>query len=146
MPFCGNFQRSELLDLARLQSDRSDVKARVSRDFDGDKLGGIVLLRQMPEGARQCSLGCVCFSYSKAFSAIGAKHAQEVPAHAANHGIKNRCGDLCHKRPVFGNSIPDRIQTLRQNAPLAQKDGTRVQACARFGNDGACARAATFPG
>lgn len=128
MPIRGNLQRSELLDMARLQHDGGDIKARISPGLNGNELSRVVLPGYSFESACQCSLRRIGFLYPKALSAKGTKHTEEVPAHTANHGVKNRRRDLCDKRPVFANRILDRIQTIRQNASLAQKNGVRFQA------------------
>jgi hypothetical protein len=146
MPIRGNFERSELLDLARLQSDGGEVKARISPGLNGNKLCRVVLPRYAVEGACQRSLSRIGLLYPKALSAKGTKHTEKVPAHAANHRVKNRRRDLRDMRPVFADRIADRIQAIRQNASLAQKDGVGLQACALFEAESAWGRLGTATG
>jgi hypothetical protein len=97
VPIRGDLQRSELLDVTRLQRDSGYVKARISPGLNGNKLSRVVLPRYAFEGARQSSLSRIGFLYRKALSAKGTKHTEEVPAHTANHRVKNRRRDLCDK-------------------------------------------------
>jgi hypothetical protein len=109
MPIRGNLKRSKLLDLARLQGDGGYVKARISPGLNGNKLSSVILPRYAFECACQCALRRISLLHSKALPAKGAKHTKEVPAHAANHGVKNRRRDLRDKRPVFANRIANGI-------------------------------------
>jgi len=105
LPIRGNLQRSELLDLSRLQYDGSNVKAQISLGLNGNQLRSVVLPRHMFEGARQRSPGGVRHCCPKPSVAKGTMDTQEMPTHAANHRIKNRRCDLRNNRPVFANRI-----------------------------------------
>jgi hypothetical protein len=109
MPIRGYLKRSELLDLSRLQYDGRYMKARIPSGMNRNKFSRVVLPRHTFEGTCQSSVCCISLCDPEAFSAKGTQHTQEVPAHAANHGVKNGCGDLGDERPVFGNGITDRI-------------------------------------
>ena len=56
MPISRNFQPGVLLDLARLQGDVGDVKARIFSDSNGNQLGGVESRFHALEGTCQCSL------------------------------------------------------------------------------------------
>lgn len=122
MPVRGDFQRSELLDLTGLQCGASDVEAGILHSLNGNKFSGVVLPRHSLQASRQRSSYRTFLGQPKASSAIGAKHAQEVPAHLANHRIQDRRRDLFHKLPVVSDGLREGIQTIREDAVLAQED------------------------
>jgi hypothetical protein len=144
MPVCGNLQRSELLDVTGLHYDDCNVDAKESLSLNGNKLGGVVFFRHAIQSARQRSLRSICLRRPKTSSAVGAHHAQKVPAHSANHRIQNRRSDVFDDSPVFVDNFPDGIQAIRQGAIFPQKNRMRDQACALFGAGGACIRIETI--
>ncbi len=128
----GKVQPSVFLDQAGLQCDDCNMQTEAVPGLNGDKLGGVILPCQTLERARQRSPGRTFLCQPKASSVIGAKHAQEVPAHPADHRIENRRRNLLYKLPALSHRLRERIQTFRQDAFPAQKNGMRFQALALF--------------
>ena len=136
MPLVGNVQRSVLLDMAGLQCDFCDVEAWILRDLNRIKLGGVESPRDSLQRTRQSSLGRL-FRRQPQASSRAALHPHKVPARLADHCIENRRRDLFHKRPVVAEVLPERIQTIRKDAPLAQENRMRLHACALLDTVGA---------
>jgi hypothetical protein len=130
MPPFGNVQRRVLLDLAGLQCDLRDVEAGILRDLNRLQLGGVESPRDSLKRARQSSIGRVFLRQPKPPSRTGALHPHEMPSCLANHPIENRCRHLLHERPVIANGLPERLQTIRKHAPIAQENGMQLHVCA----------------
>ena len=149
MPVCGNLQRSELLHVAGLHYDDSNMEAKKSLGLNGNELGGVVFSCHSVQSACQRSLRSIRLCRPKTSSAIGAHHAQKVPTHSANHRVQNRRRYVFDDSPVFVDNLPDGIQTIWQDAIFPQKNGMRDQDCTLFDAEGACVRIETitrFPG
>lgn len=140
MPVSGNFQPGVLLDLARLQGDAGDVKARIFLGLNVHQLGGIESPPHSVQGTDQRSLGRPFLRQPQASSLAGAVHPQEVPALLANHGVENRCRDLFYARPVFADRLRQGIERFRKNALFAQENGMRFHARALFATLGVSGR------
>ncbi len=53
-----------------------------------------------------------------------------MPTRLANHRVENWLEDFFHSHPVIADGGPQRIQTIRQDAILAQENGMKLHACA----------------
>ncbi|MGB6690846.1 MAG: hypothetical protein WBE76_23680 [Terracidiphilus sp.] len=123
MHLAGNVERSLLLDLARLQCDVCNVETWIFRDLNEFKLRAVESSSDSPKRTRQSSLGRLFLRSPQALSGAGTLYAHEVPARLADHGVENRRKDRLHKRPIVPDSRLQRIQAIRQDAPLAEKNG-----------------------
>jgi hypothetical protein len=122
VPFIDIVQRSVLLDLTGLQCDLCDVETWILSDSNGIKLGGVESSCYASKCAGQCSVSR-CFPRDPdTSSGTGAQNPHEVPTRLADHGIENRRRNFIHAGPMIANGRPQRIQTLWQNAPFAQKN------------------------
>jgi len=128
--FVDVIQRSVFLNLAGLQCDVCDAESWVLCDANGIELRGIESTCYASQRANQCSMGRRILSYPKTSTRRGTQDPHEVPTRLANHGIEDRRRDLFHAHPTVADGLPERIQTLRQDALVAQEDGMRLQACA----------------
>ena len=140
MPFSRNFQPRVLLDLARLQGDAGDVKARILPGLNVNQLGGIESPLHTVQGSGQRALRRIFLRPPQAFSLAWAVHQHEVPALLANHGVENRCRDLFYARPVFADRLRQGIERFRKNALFAQENGMRFHARALFATLGVSGR------
>lgn len=122
MPVLCNLQPCKLLDLARLHGYTGKVKAQYFFALNVNQLCGIESSRHSIQSAHQGTLGRVFLIEPVAFSAAGPVHPLEVPSLLANHRIENRRGNLFHQCPAFPDRLPERIQTIGQDAIVAQED------------------------
>lgn len=132
MHFAGYVKRSVLLDLAWFQCDDCDAEAGILRDVKEIEFRGVASPADSRERTPQRPIGRLFLRDSKAPSRTRALDPDKVPACLANHGFEYQRGDLFHQRPFVANGFLERIQTIRQDAPLAQVDGMQFHACAPF--------------
>ena len=132
MPLVSKFRRCVLLNLARMQCDAGDAKARIIRDLDGIEFGGVELTRNRVQSTCRSAMDRVFRYQPEAPSGARTWHVHGMPAGPANHRIENRSRDLIHKHPAIAKGLPERIDAVRQGASRAQKNGMQLHACAFF--------------
>jgi hypothetical protein len=140
MPVLCNFQPCELLDLAGLHRNASDVETQNLFQLNINQLRGVESPRHSIQGAHKCALGRIFLIEPVPFSAAGPVHPLEVPSLLANHRIENRRSDLFHQSPAIADRLSKRIQAIRQDAIDAQENRVWPHACALFDTLGTSAR------
>jgi hypothetical protein len=133
----GNVERSVLPDVPWLQCDVDNVEARILRNLNGIKLGRVKSLRDSLQRTSQSSISCLFPRGPDASSRAGALHPHEVPACLTDHGIEYRRRDRFYQRPVVGYGLLEGIEAIREDAPLAEKNGMELHARALFDAAGA---------
>ena len=132
MPLVSKFRRCVLLNLARMQCDAGDAKARILRDLDGIEFGGVELTRNRVQSTCHSAVDRV-FRYQPE-APLGARtwHVHGMPAGLANHRIENMRRDLFHKHPFFAEGLSERVQARGQRASSTQENRVPLHGRALF--------------